>query len=315
MGVSPVKVSSKLIPLLLVFLILLMSVPLSSCSAFPPFFTKCSHSGSITLSRLVFENDFAEDPNNPPYDLLEGGCTDGTYVYLVGQRNSKVQEGGIWKSVAGEDSSKIIKLKMSDWTIEQTSSAFAGKYNLNHANSLAYNPKENILAVASYKQYASQYDGHGWSSVTFVNPDTLEAVGTKVLGEQVTSVAFHEQTGEYIAELADSYNFVVYDTDFNKLRSYTKGIDTDYIKQSLVCDGDYFYSIQSRHTETEQTGNLLVQYKWEDGEHVRTLYLDSQNEAENIFHFGGQFYIGFNVGESGLANSIQVYEAAIPALR
>ena len=244
---------------------------------------------------LQIKSHIEKDAGMGEYATVQGACTDGKFAYFAVQEYSTV----------------ILKYDMANWKLKKKATV----PNLGHANDMAYNTKEKRLIVAN--NYA------GSDILTILDPEKLEATGTvevrraktaqeklqnpsdtktyKVLN--VYSIAYQEAQNRYIVGLSGSYNFAVLDEKFNVIKQY-RGVNTGYTRQGCDCDDKYIYFIQSG------TDNIVILYDYE-GKYVKTVTLDHNHEAENIFHVDKDFYLtlhyyGNSVQRAGFSEKTQI---------
>ena len=222
-------------------------------------------------------------PENPPenpvvispvavfssYDnirTVEGGCTDGRYVYQV-LIDTDAPVGAV--------PSKIVKIDSSDWSTV----AVSEELNIDHANDMTYDEANKLLVVCNNKP--------NYTTITFVDPATLKVTGIKTLGTKIYSIAYVGSDKCWYAGISNSADIVRFDDNFKE----TGVIDNPenlYTRQSLATDGTYLYSLY-------YNPNIVYRYSLTGEPQGHIVLPDTTNEAENIFFLGGKMYVGFNI--------------------
>ena len=205
------------------------------------------------------------------YSVLQGGCTDGKYAYLILENQQMVKSG------ASDRAECILcKVDMKTWQVAAKSRPLV----LDHGNDLAYNPRTGLLACVHC--YGMPND------ISFIDPATLEIVQTKEYYHSVYGIAYNNTYDRYVMAIRGGYDFAIFSGGFELLR-YVKGIDTRFVKQGIDCDDDYIYFVNSGR-------NALICYTWEGRYCGAFAVRGCRLEAENIFHRGNEWYMAFNAG-------------------
>ena len=109
---------------------------------------------------------------------LEGGCTDGRYVYQV----------LIDSSISDETTPcKIVKIDSTNWQTVTVSE----ELKINHANDIAYDSSQNTLLISN--------NIPNYSTITMVDPATLTVTGTRTLTEKIYSLVYVGERDCYFA--------------------------------------------------------------------------------------------------------------------
>lgn len=197
------------------------------------------------------------------YYVQQGACTDGTYAYTI-LENQKINRDAIWK------------MDLRDWSLVKA------EYNLplDHANDITYNPVLNQLIVANNKP--------NYTRLSFVDPDTLQVVGTRELPYKMYAISYEPTRDQYVIGVSGTYDFVILDSNFETV-AYHKGVDTGFTKQNVDSDENYVYFPQWKRGAT---GNVVMVYDWE-GNYVNQIRVKSYQEIESMFHTGDDWYIAF----------------------
>lgn len=202
---------------------------------------------------------------------VEGGCTDGRYIYQV-----------LIDTAAAPDSipCKIVKIDSSSWSVTAESEVL----NIDHANDMTYDEENKLLVVCNNKP--------NYTTITFVDPTSLEIKGTKKLDTKIYSIAYVGSEKCWYAGISNSADIVRFDENFKE----TGVIDNPenlYTRQSLASDGTYLYSLY-------YNPNIVYRYSLTGEPQGHIVLPDTKNEAENIFFLNGNMYVGFNIlGNAG----------------
>jgi hypothetical protein len=224
--------------------------------------------------------------------VLEGTCTDGEYMYLVLEGSNISVNGQVLPK--GHILSKV---DMKTWEIVAQSEPMA----LDHANSMCYNTKLNQLVVANCNDVNTTDNQDNTRLVTFIDPDTLQIVGTKLLDFAINAIEYSPDYDLYVVGIKGSASaFAVLDADFKEL-GYYEGNAIELSAQDVDCDKDYIY-VGNSGTGSKHPGNEIIKvYNW-NGEYQGAFKVASVTEHEAIFNYGGKYYIGF------YANGGRIYE-------
>lgn len=231
----------------------------------------------------VKNGTFMEIPEKDGYFVMQGGCSDGTYIYVILENRNVIVNGKVTSA------HKIFKIDMNTWEIV----AESGQLPLGHGNSMTYNNKSHQLIVSNYSPDPKE--------ITFVNPDSLTITGNKILSQNITGIAYNEAHDQYV--LANgAAQFSIVDADFNEL-IYVEGHSIGLGTQDIDCDDNYIYMGNSGVVSNPGVEAVKV-YDW-DGEYKGVYRVDSVNEQEAVFNANGKYYITFYTGNGGRIFEIQ----------
>lgn len=209
------------------------------------------------------------------YMTMQGGCTDGTYAYLLlEKKNVMDQSTGNKVSYC-----MLFKVDMASWTVVGQSEPLA----VDHGNGITYNPNTNQLLVAHCQNRTQEF--------SYIDPNTLKVTGSKSLERNFYSITYNATYDKYVIGIKGTNNFVIYDGAFNKLGEY-EGVDPGLGYQNIACDDDYIYI-----TYTGEN-NAIMCYDW-DGYFCGVYWVDSYIENEAMFHVGEEYYMTFYTGGGG----------------
>lgn len=195
---------------------------------------------------------------------MQGGGSDGTYGYFI----------LVTRGDSSTAMSFIHKVDLTTWRTVRISEPLP----LNHANDLAYDPKNNRLVI-------SHCDIHP-DRVSFVDPVTLKLLGTETIPQKHFSIAYNANKGLYVAGKSRTYDLALLDDRFQPLR-LLPGVE-GYIKQGLECDDAFIYFFQ-----TGKEYNWIFVYDWE-GQFIRKIPVPMVGESENLFLWEDGFVGAFN---------------------
>jgi len=197
--------------------------------------------------------------------IVQGGCTDGTYYYVA------LNDG------KSSDANSISAIRKFDLATGKLLATFEG-LQVAHANDMTYNSVTNELIVVHNTP-------ERWVLSVF-DADTLEFKKKINIIPEIYSLAFDPYENCYWAGLSYGFDFVKLDTDFKQIGETYTGKNTGYTKQGMDVDDKYIYFCQYNKN------SILVYNK--QGDFVREILLSqTAKEAENIFHIGNTFYIGY----------------------
>lgn len=217
-------------------------------------------------------------PNVGDHTVMQGGCSDGTYMYLILENNEEATD-------------IITKVDMSTWEIVKQSEALP----LHHGNGMGYNSKTNKLFVS--------HNTGAVKDVSIVNPDTLKIEKTFSLEYGIYGIAYNEKRDCYVIGLSGLSAFAVLDSNFVEL-GYYEGNDLDLANQSVSCDDNYIYVGNSGVT-TNPGMEVVKVYNWM-GEYQGIFRVDSVSEQEAFIPINGKNYITFFTGNGGRVYEIEL---------
>ena len=206
------------------------------------------------------------------YWNLQGGGSDGSFAYFV-----MVSKGPSETAL-----SRIFKVSLESWELVKVS----GMLSMNHANDLVCDSARGRLVV-------SHCDVHP-EKVSFIDPESLELIGTRDIPQRHYSLAFDAEKGLYVAGKSRTYDLVLLDEDFTPVRELP-GVE-GFVKQGLDCDEDFIYFFQ-----TGPDLNWIFVFDW-DGAPISRIKVPMVGESENLFTYGDGFVGAFNNNEGRSAD-------------
>ena len=241
-----------------------------------PAYVNCEGEVVVTPTRLpymdipVFKSVAG---GNYKYQWTQGGCVIGNYVYtcMITDNNTKPTKGCI--VVSDIESGEIVKK--------------SAELELGHANDVAYNPDQDILAIA---------DCNSGNLVHIVDVNSLMLKKTVVLDEFIYSLAYDDVSNKYIGVGGDGY-IRYYTSSFKYVKGVRFSLTEGHAGQGILCDGTYIYMLEYRQQldiATDAINNNLAVDRADTGAKVTLIDLGINRETEFIGWNDGYFYIGCN---------------------
>lgn len=229
-----------------------------------------------------------KDPDGQ-VEVMQGGCTDGDYFYFaIEGSNLKIGDTMYGKA------HKIFKVDAKTWETVAISELLP----LDHANSMCYNGKLDLLLVANCNDVVKNDDLDNTMAVTFIDPDTLEIVDVKYLDIAINAIDYSETYDLYVVGIkGSSAAFAVLDANFVEL-GYYEGHNLGLAAQDVGCDDDYIF-VGNSGVGTAVAGTEIVKvYDW-DGEYKGVFRVGYVSEQEAVFAWDGKYYITFFTNPGG----------------
>ncbi len=232
----------------------------------------------IPLSGVTADGEYFHLSNVGDHTVMQGGCSDGTYMYLILENNAKKTD-------------IIFKVDMSTWQIVKQSEVLP----LHHGNGIGYNSKTHELYVA--------HNTGAPKDVSIIDPETLTIKKTFSLDYGIYGICYNEKRDCYVVGVSGSAAFVVLDSNFVEL-GYFEGDSIGLANQSISCDDDYIYFGNSG-VGTNPGVEVIKIYDWM-GNYSGICRLDSVSEQEAFIPVNGKYYVTFFAGNGG-----RVYETKL----
>lgn len=210
---------------------------------------------------------------------LQGGCTDGTYVY----------QAFIYKDTASDEVNNICKIVkvMPDFDPGTSKVVLTSEnLDLNHANDITYNPKTHELVVCHNNPYRTK--------LTVIDPDTLTVKRTEKIEQNIYAITYSPERDRYMVGCSGGQSMRSCNADFADLSKIitppktTRGMTT----QGICSDETFIY-----HTLWNGSGsvagynkNVITVYDWY-GNFIGTIGTSIGIESENIFVHKGVLYV------------------------
>lgn len=229
-----------------------------------------------SLDGVKEDGQYLHLPNVGDYTVMQGGCTDGEYMYLILENNKL-------------DLDMLFKVDMNTWEIVAQSEGLP----LDHANGMGYNSKLDTLIVS--------HNTGAVNDISFVDPDTLTITDRKTLDFGIYGITYNEEKDWYAVGISGSSAFAILDSNFVEL-GYYEGHDIGLANQSINTDGKYIY-VGNSGVATNPGVEVIKVYDW-TGEYKGIFRLDSVSEQEAMISHNGINYVTFYTGNGG-----RVYKA------
>ncbi len=195
------------------------------------------------------------------YNVMQGGCTDGTYAYYLMQDQIMTKDTYC----------VIVKMDLADWEIVDISEPL----EVEHGNSITYVPEKGQLLVAHCKPNASL--------ASWIDPESLEVTETIDLQYRFSTLSWNPAKQLYAAYGAGKEMLII-DKDFQIIARYG-GLSDEYESQGYSVDEDYIYILSINE-------NLIHICDWE-GNKITTVPIGVPTELENMFTFGSLHFTGY----------------------
>jgi hypothetical protein len=202
--------------------------------------------------------------------IMQGGCTDGTYMYYAMVNSGDSQ------------TACIRKYDIKTGKLLKTGDPIA----TDHSNDITYIPETNQLLVC--------HNSPNRTMVSVVDADTLEFVKKVELPFKIFSISYQPEREVYVVGISGGQDFSILNKNFKVDRNYLPSTDrftavnTEFTTQGMETDINYIYFVQYKT-------NVIMVYDWK-GKYVNQIPLDipSNTEPENISLVGDCFYIACN---------------------
>ena len=255
-----------------------------------------------------------------PCGTMQGGATDGTYIYFMCIKSGNV---------------KMYKTTLTGALVGSVVD-MGTETDIGHANDLTYNPDTGKLVLSGYPT-----GGTGAISrrVWIVNPSTLAIEGPALSFSNGTAnvLCYNSARRQYIV----GSNGYVHDEYLNytgQQKFLSDQIDIwleidpmwyaannsngwDIAKQSIECKYEKIYVMRSIHADIDNSGTIanvtrIAVLDW-GGNLMAAYQLHVDAEAENIFVADDRIYLGYNrgnwSGHSGSAADIDFFVRVVEA--
>ncbi|MBQ9099229.1 MAG: hypothetical protein IJY50_07355 [Clostridia bacterium] len=186
---------------------------------------------------------------DPVYRGFQGGCSDGERYYYQVLMHYELDD-------RTKDYACIAKV---DLQLGKTV-AYSKALMLDHANDMTYHPGKHLLIVCNNAPHPRR--------LTFVDPDTLEIVGTQEIPFSIYSIEYNAKRDGYVVGLSGTREFRFLDADFNPTEDVTHRATplTDrYTKQGVCADDElvYFIMWDGKHKDLPDFQNVITVYDWQ----------------------------------------------------
>lgn len=225
-----------------------------------------------------FENLFTIQPPAMDVEIVQGGCTDGKYVYQLFYCADMNTDGFNNQCV-------IVKCDVKTGKVVATSETM----QLNHANDVTYNSKLGYLVVCHNAPLSNM--------ISYVDAESLKLVDTFATENYMFSLDYNATRDQYIVGLIATKTFQILDADFKAVTDVfqpTKAYRSS-VNQGAACDDNYIYFIYYKT-------NVINVYDW-DGNFLTSIELESKIESRNyevesLTSINGEMYIFCGQGKA-----------------
>lgn len=209
---------------------------------------------------IVIQEQVAEVRGTTLCRFVQGGCFDGTYVYIAFNDNGN-----------GENSKSVIK-KYDPVTWEEVQSS--GEIHIYHANDMTYNQKTNRIVVSCGSPDAKK--------ICVLDSQTLEVLSVKDIVRSVYAIEYYPEGNCYFAGFS---NGTVGKLSLKFSRTdYIEAYDSGFTKQGMTRHGDYLYFLQYKK-------NCIQVYSISENRYLGQYNLPvTSGEPENIFVIDNTVY-------------------------
>ncbi|MBQ0078551.1 MAG: hypothetical protein KBS66_01485 [Eubacterium sp.] len=217
------------------------------------------------------------------YDTMQGGCTDGKYLYYVLYNRNK-------------ENSKIAKIRISDMKVMKVSKALGTE----HGNDICYNSDTGMLVVvhnSTHKKRISEIDPTTLKVVNTLDvkiPTSLEGAPDSTVKNIIgfRGISYDPVTDQYVLFCKGRIVFLVLDAEFNPLRVIrpTEQKPDPLMYQGMDLSQQYIYLVES--SASYKYYNIIAAYDRE-GNYVGKIFTRKGWEIENMCHVGSTCYVGF----------------------
>ncbi len=255
--------------------------------------------------------------------VVQGGCTDGTYLYacLEDQKipagaGQEEREAAYYKTSA--HTTKIVKIDLATMKTVMISEPMY----LDHSNDMAYNSKtKELIVVHCGMETTKDENGRDVKRsriLSFIDPETLTINKTIVDAiEGAHAMAYNESRNTFVTATGRYYK--MYNGNYRNAAggywTYLERVMTEknysnfsegHITQGIDCDDKYIYAVLTGDGEdgiSDSGYGYLVISTWE-GQLVTICRIPlpdgeiSEIETENICHIGNTFYVIYNTRDS-----------------
>ncbi len=203
------------------------------------------------------------------FKVLQGGTTDGKYIYLA----------LVSLIVNGYQNGIIVKLDRDTGELIKASECM----EIDHANDITYDPHKNRLVVV--------HNVPNNDTLTFVDPDTLEYLGSEKIPLRIFSIHYQPERRKYAVGISRGQDFAILNEDFEVEERFS-ALNTTYITQGMFGDAEHIYFVQFKNS-------CIMKYDWQ-GNFEEYIPIDKRrDEPENLFFIDGELYVGFNQFRDG----------------
>ena len=217
------------------------------------------------------EELFVIQPPTTEAEIVQGGCTDGEFVYQLFYC-ADLNENGF------NNQCFVVKCDLRTGEVVATSEMM----QLNHANDITYNSKLDYLVVCHNAPLSNM--------ISYIDTKTLELVDTFATENYMFSIDYNATRDQYVVGLIGTKTFQILDADFHAITDIfqpTKAYRSS-VNQGGACDDNYIYFIYYKT-------NVINVYDW-NGNFITSIEIEkeiqsSQYEVESMTVMNDEMYI------------------------
>ncbi len=201
----------------------------------------------------------------------QGGWTDGEFYYqaFVWRHDESNQE---------ENKVTIVKFDLAKDEVVKQSEILP----LNHCNDITYDSKHNRLILVHNKP--------NWRKLTFMDPDTLEVLGTHTIDDQIFGMDYDAANDRYCIGISSGYpTFRELDSDFFATGQIHKTLSesNEFVRQTVACTKDFIFHLY-------HLPSYIYVYDWEGNFVTKIDFMGKGYEPENLSVVGDTIYVSVN---------------------
>lgn len=201
----------------------------------------------------------------------QGGWTDGKYYYqaFVWRHDESNQE---------DNKVTIVKYDMNAKKVVKQSKILA----LNHCNDITYDAKNDRLVIVHNKP--------NWRTLTFMDPDTLEVIGTRQIDDQIFGMDYDAVNDRYVIGISSGYpTFRELDSSFMPTGKVYKTVSesNEFVRQTVACTEDFIFHLY-------HLPSYIYVYDWEGNFVTKIDFFGRGYEPENLSVVNGTIYVSCN---------------------
>lgn len=278
-------------------MILMFEFFLSILEKIGAFFTSILVMLGILTGSSANQKLFMELPVVETCRSVQGGCSDGTYMYIamwnptaeqVPNPDYKPDAVPAVPEFLTKNACRVLKIDPVSKTTVQTSDVLY----VDHANDITYNSVNNELIICN--------NDPNYTTISILDPATLTVITTEKVSRKIYSIVYVGDSDCYYAGISGGYNIVKFSRNFEELGTVSLvSLDSSkFTRQGITYYNNSIYCVYSGE-------NSVYKYS-PDGKLEGKLTLPEKNyEPENIFFHNGVMYIGYEY--SGAAKGGAIY--------
>lgn len=270
-----------------------------------------------TKKNILFEVRSQAGQQLYGFDTVQGGTSDGTYLYYVLYNRAL--------EALGQPSCLIAKFKGANLKLKKLS----GPLDIDHGNSLTYDTVHKRLIATHCENhlvrlsYISPKTLKVTKTLDVAAPSTATGIAQTLSSQKVLMTSYCAERKQYVAYLKETYTtakgkqksqycFTVFDKNMNEVKRLLPSFVTKQTTQTVLATEDYILLGVSPKSGVEG-GNQFLVYDW-DGNYLTAIPVESSYELENAYFYQGQLYVTFYAATYGVAASRNNYVYLVSGL-